>query len=391
MITTIFLCVLGLLMIADLVKGLSANGTPPVLQRFSWQLHLAHFMWSHIVTIRIVLVVILIGLFWSMTAEERSSIVIFSLLIGAAWGFVYWFFNHFWVGKKKFLPLTHPKFVTAADNEVDPSVQVVGIEWQGHKKAFPVSMMFYHHQIPERIGDLPIWVTYCGLCRSGRVYKTLVGGQVLDFSLVGAITYNATFKDNQTGSWWRQETGECVKGPHAGKELEDLPMEQMSLENWLEKHPDTEILQYEPKFKGRYNFITSLMNYEASLPGWHMQETPALVIGVEVGAQARAYDWNELKKKRMVMDSLADSDLLVVSSEDGSSAFVYDRQVNGEALEFELDGDELTDRTTGSRWDILGRCIAGTLQGNQLAGVQNYQQFVRSWATFHPHTTYYQF
>ncbi|MEM9403861.1 MAG: DUF3179 domain-containing (seleno)protein [Pseudomonadota bacterium] len=391
MTITFFYLGFVLLLGAELVKGLSANGTPPVLQRFSWQIDLAWFMWTNIARFRVILSAVLLVLLWRMTAEERASVVGVGIAMLLAWYFLYWIFNKFWVGKRKFLPLERPTFAKSSGNSIDESVQIVGVEHAAKQKAYPVAMLFYHHQVPDSIGDLPIWVTYCGMCRSGRVYHRNVDGQALTFSLVGAITYNAVFRDTQTGSWWRQETGEAAKGPMQGKTLEDVPMEQMSLRNWLAKYPDSEILQYDPKFQGKYDFVTSLLNYEASLPGWHMQATPSLIIGLEVGGQARAYDWDELQKRRLVSERFGDTDVLVLSSADGSSAFAYDRQVDDAVLEFEINGDELIDTNTGSKWDIFGRCVSGPKAGAQLEGLQNYKQFVRAWASFHPHTTYYQF
>ncbi len=51
--TGYFLMTFAALAALELIKGLSANGTPPVLQRFSWQMDLAHFMWSSILFFRI--------------------------------------------------------------------------------------------------------------------------------------------------------------------------------------------------------------------------------------------------------------------------------------------------------------------------------------------------
>jgi len=325
-----FFLVFIVLILAELLKGLSANGTPPVMQKFSWQLDLAHFMWTRILTIRIILVLILLAIFIATPSEKRFSLIIGGILLGLIWGGIYWLFNRFWCGKYKFLPLPSPTFVGSASSKVDAKTQVIGIDHNGVQKAFPVSMLFYHHQIPNEIGGHPIWATYCGLCRSGRVYDRLVDGQALDFSLIGAITFNATFKDNQTGSWWRQETGEAVKGPHAGKSLEDMPFEQMTLENWLAKHPDSEILQYDPTFQNKYNFVSKLLSFEASLPGWQRHETPPLIIGVEADSQARAYDWNELKKRKLIVDDIGATPTLILCAEDESSAFVYDRTVKGE-------------------------------------------------------------
>ena len=46
--------------------------------------------------------------------------------------------------------------------------------------------------------------------------------------LVGAITFNAILRDDITGTWWRQETGEAAKGALKGHVLDDMPFEQMS-------------------------------------------------------------------------------------------------------------------------------------------------------------------
>ena len=59
--TILFFCLCIALIFAECGKGLSANGTPPVLQSYPWQMDLAYFMWTNIAKFRIVLV-ILIGL-----------------------------------------------------------------------------------------------------------------------------------------------------------------------------------------------------------------------------------------------------------------------------------------------------------------------------------------
>jgi hypothetical protein len=386
-----FLIIFTLLILAELTKGLSANGTPPVLQKFSWQLDLAYFMWSNIRYIRIILVVIMAILVWKMIPAERSSIVIVSAVLTALWGLIYWVFNLFWVGKYKFDVLKNPVYKTAAENKIKLSEQVMGVDWNGVQKAYPVSMIFYHHQLSDTLGTHPVVVTYCGMCRSGRIYDGLVDGEALELSLVGAITFNAILKDSKTQTWWRQETGEAVKGKLKGRILDDIPMEQMSLENWLAKHPGSKILQQDSNYVEKYTFLTSLMNYEASFPRWFRQETPPLIIGLEVDGQSKAYDWEGLQKKRMVLDSIGDKHLLLLSSEDGSSPFAYYRTVDGQELKFEISGNELTDSNTQSKWNLFGLCTSGKLKGKQLSRVQIYQQFIRAWISFRPDSTYYNF
>lgn len=378
------------LILAELIKGLSANGTPPVLQDYDWQLDLAYFMWSNIIYIRIVLFAILGFLLWKMSPLKRSTIIASVLLSIIGIG-IYLIFNHIWNGESKFEPLQNPKYVTAAENKILPSAQVMGININGIQKAYPVDMMTYHHQLTDKIDDQPIWVTYCGLCRSGRIFDILVEGETLDFSIIGAITYNATFQDHQSGSWWRQETGEAVKGKYTGRFLEDIPMEQMSLQNWLYKYPNSQILQRDPKFGQKYDFIHEVMSGEIERPAWFNHVTPDLIIGLEINGQDRAYDWEGLKKQRIVTETVNGVPLLLFTSEDGSSPFVYDRTVNGEPLAFDITGDTLTDSKTQSTWNLFGYCLEGELAGTQLEIIQSYYQNIRGWESFHPNSTYYEF
>ena len=375
----------------ELIKGLSANGTPPVLQRFSFQMDLAHFMWSTILFFRIAFVIAIAWMFLQIPAESRMAVVPGGIVLAALWGFIYWLFNRYWVGRFKFLPITQKRFEGAAGNKVGMKEQVLGISHGGEQKAFPVNMLYYHHQIADEVGGHPIWPTYCGLCNSGRIYDRMVDGKALEFTLVGAVNYNATFRDHSTGSWWRQEVGDAIKGPLQGHVLEDLPFEQMTLESWLAKYPDSLVLQYDPTFQKQYAIRTALLNYEVSLPGWHMQASPPLVIGVEVNDIARAYDWNELVKRRLVEDEAGGVPLLAVTDEAGQSAFVYDRTVDGTVLNFEVTESGMKDSETGSSWDCFGRCAKGKLKGKSLTQLQSYKQYVRAWVTFHPQASFYDF
>lgn len=389
--TSFFLSFFVILILCELVKGLSANGTPPVLQSYSWQLNLAYTMWINILYLRVVLVSILIYSITQMSHEERSSILIAGIILTLIWSFIYWLFNLFWVGKYKFDTLKQPNFKSGKENKVLLSQQILGVDLNGIQKAYPANMIFYHHQFSDTIGNQPIIVTYCGMCRSGRVYNALVDGEALELSLVGAINFNAILKDSKTNTWWRQETGEAVKGKLKGSVLKDVMMEQMSLENWLAKHPDSEVLQYDPSYQDKYDFFTKLMNYEASFPIWFRQKTPPQVIGLEINKESKAYDWISLQKKRLVQDNIADTNLLLISSEDGSSPFAYNRSIDGQVLEFEITGDVLTDTNTKSTWNLFGQCTEGKLKGTHLKNVQIYKQFIRAWVTFHPDTSFYNF
>lgn len=381
---------LGLIFV-DLMKGLSANGTPPILQKLPGQMHLAYFMWSNIRFLRFIFLVALLSILVLSPNGARWIMVAVAIPLGLLWYGVYWLFTHYWTGRKKFPGLKEKVFVGAEDNQVDLQLQVIGLDHGGEQKAFPVNMVTFHHQIVDSIGDLPVWVTYCGLCRSGRVYDLNVDGMTLDFTLVGAISFNATFEDNQTGTWWRQETGEAAKGKLKGRVLEDVGFEQMTLGNWLQKHPDSKVLQYDPKFTRPYTFVAKLHNFEATKPAWHMQETPAMVIGLELGGEAKGYDLDQLKGRGVVNDEVGSTPVVLVTDTAKTSAFVYSRDCEGQVLDFAVSEAGMSDTQTGSQWDWFGVCVAGEMQGKQLSQLQSYQQYVRSWIEFHPTTGFFDF
>ena len=83
--------------------------------------------------------------------------------------------------------------------------------------------------------------------------------------------------------------------------------------------------------------------------------------------------------------------ILVVSDEEGKSAFVYDTSLEQQQLHFSHKEGKIIDNETGSEWNHLGECVDGQHLGKKLNQLQSYQQFVRAWIIFHPHTEFYVF
>src|SRR6201996_511286 len=105
------------------------------------------------------------------------------------------------------------KFANAIDNKVPEGNIVIGVVSNGIAKAYPLVYLGYHHKIQDNVGSLPVLVTYCTMCRSGRVYSPMINGIRQNFRLVGARHYNAVIEDESSGTWWYQATGEAAAGP----------------------------------------------------------------------------------------------------------------------------------------------------------------------------------
>ena len=126
---------------------------------------------------------------------------------------IFYFFNFKFLADKMFYQPKNKILATVADNKIDSSKLVIGVTINGQAKAYPIEIIAYHHQVQDTIGGEPIMVTYCSVCRTGRVFSPFVNRKFEHFRLVGMDHFNAMFEDAATKSWWRQASGVAIVGP----------------------------------------------------------------------------------------------------------------------------------------------------------------------------------
>lgn len=327
--------------------------------------------------------------------QPRTMIRLVPVIIVVLYGVVVYLFNFRYTADHIFLQLTNNRFLDYQSSKVIPGQLVLGVSMGGETKAYPLQVIGYHHQVRDTLAGEPIMVTYCTVCRTGRVYNPSVNGKPDAFRLVGMDHYNAMFEDSRTGSWWRQVNGEAIAGPLQGSVLQEIASEQMRLSAWVNLHPDTKILQLDPAFADRYE---KLKDYGEGKRKGRLERRDSLswkdkswIVGVQVGMEARAYDWNDLQLSKVIVDELNGLPLALTAGPDSLSFHSFSRVIEGDTLLFSLheDGSKMTDVNTGSVWDWNGRCEEGLLKGRSLTLVQSYQEYWHSWRTFHPQTTRY--
>jgi hypothetical protein len=60
-----------------------------------------------------------------------------------------------------FVALDNPRFINASQaSSLAPDDLVLGLEWEGQARAYPLSMMTYHHIANDAIGGKPFLATY---------------------------------------------------------------------------------------------------------------------------------------------------------------------------------------------------------------------------------------
>ena len=321
---------------------------------------------------------LLIGLFNS-TWKRKSTLAV-SLLILAV---VIYMANFNMAADAMFEQPKKLLMANAATNTVDSNRLVIGVVNNGQAKAYPIRFLGYHHQVQDTVGGKPLLMTYCTVCRTGRVYEPIVNGKPEQFRLVGMDHFNAMLEDATTKSWWRQATGEAIIGKLKGQQLQEFYSTQMSLTKWLQLNPNTLVMQEDPSFKDKYD---TTGKFESGKSISKLTGTDSLswkekswVVGVKAGKETKAYDWNKLKAQRIINDKLGEKSIVLVLAKDDKSFFAFENPDAGN--NFTLHNDTLMQN--GIQYSINGKALAGN---TTLKPLPAYQEFWHSWQTFHPAT-----
>jgi hypothetical protein len=357
---------------------------------------LAYFIHTNINYFR-VLGLILVA--WPFAYYIRKGRWLPKTVLWVVFGFylaVFYLFNFRYLADQMFLQPKHKIFLSADKNSKVLSKQlVVGVSVGNESKAYPIEIIGYHHQVRDSVGGQPVMVTYCTVCRTGRVFSPVLDGKNENFRLVGMDHFNAMFEDSSTKSWWRQVSGEAIVGPLKGKSLMEIPSSQMTLAQWIYEHPDTKILQPDTAFSEAY---AGLKDYDEGKRKGNLEKKDSLswqrkswVVGVQLEMESKAYDWIDLQKLRIINDNVEHTPIVVLANPDSMSFHVYERKAGNDTLFFSAtpNGQRFADAATGSLWNWDGRCVEGPLKGMLLKPVQSYQEYWHSWQTFHPNSEKY--
>ena len=269
-------------------------------------------------------------------------------------------------------------------NTVAQDRLVVGVEIDGEARAYPLQYLGYHHQVRDTIAGQPVLVSYCTVCRTGRVFRPTVNGTAETFRLVGMDHFNAMFEDRTTRSWWRQANGQAIIGPRKGVAMPELPSVQVALKQWIRLHPTTLVMQGDTAFASEYakDYAYERGTKSGGLTGtdtvaW---SDKAWVVGIALNGAAKAYDWRQLRRERVINDVVGGVPIVLALGPDSVSFFAFQRPDS--IARVTVDGDSLvSDR---GRFAFTGRG-----PGGRLTPVTASQEFWHSWRTFQPATTRY--
>jgi hypothetical protein len=268
------------------------------------------------------------------------------------------------------------QFADTGSSGLSDDALLISVTMGGETHAYPVRYLAYHHKIEDVIGGQNVMVSYCNVCRSALAFDPDVEGTNETFRLVGMDRFNAMIEDNTTGSWWQQATGECVAGERKGQQLSVLPAEQISLGEWKKKYPEGKVMLPDPKYAGEYSSEAFEKGTSTStLVGtdtvsWRNK---SWIVGVELNGSYRAYDWNALKRERIIYDTLGGENIMLTIDADNIN---FETVVYSEESPLFIAGTDTT-RNIGYHPGTTVRPIVAR------------QMFWHTWKTFYPATSRY--
>lgn len=181
-----------------------------------------------------------------------------------------------------------------------------------------------------------------------------------------------TWYDHETDSIWSQPWGRAIIGDYKGVQLDLLPSQVTTWGNWRKTYPQSQVMT---------NDIEILEYID-------IQFNPVFVIGLVLGNDSKAYYFKDVDSLGVVNDMLGDVPVVVWAGDEIYQAYV--RIVDGRTLTFSLDGDDLVDEETASRWDPnLGLALSGPLAGTALQPVPSLSSFDWAWVDFYPDSGFY--
>ena len=228
-------------------------------------------------------------------------------------------------------------------------------------------------------GDYPETPGYFTFGSSGFLYRS-----------------NKLMYDRNTDTLWHQLWGVPAFGKLVGSgiELERLPVTLTTWESWLTEHPDTKVMAFETGFRRDYSVGAAYAEYFASpdtmFPVWRRSQilpTKSWVFTQLIDGQPKAYSLPALADERVVNDTHAGQNLVVIHEDGGHGARAYERNDHTFTSASDKTTRMLVDET-GLKWEVTDNALISA-NGEELARLPGHMAYWFGWFSFYPRTAVY--
>jgi hypothetical protein len=295
-----------------------------------------------------------------------------------------------------------PKFISIQDANkyLEDSELVLGLNINGDIRAYPLQILVWHEIVNDKVGGVPVAVTYCPLCFTNQVFnRTLDNGQILEFGTSGKLyNSNLVMYDRTTKSLWSQAMAQGIVGKLAGVKLERIPFDVAYWKEWKQLYPESKVLSRDTGSTRPYGadpYGDYYTKGDVLFPVSNKDDRLGLkeiVVGFENNGQYKAYKLQEVEDKNVINDQVNGKPIALFLLHP-FMVRAYDPAVDGQVLEFSYNTKDqnFVDKQTNSLWNFEGKAINGQMKGKQLTRIPYDEGFWFEWVAFHPKTELYQY
>lgn len=292
--------------------------------------------------------------------------------------------------------IDNPKFVTVENSEfVSNSDVVIGLRINDETRAYPLFILVWHEIVNDKVGGVPVSITYCPLCYTNQVFERIINGNVVEFGTSGKLyNSNLLMYDRLTDSYWSQGLGLAVTGELSGHKLKIIPFDVITWGDWKTLYPETLVLTTDTGHIRSYatdpygNYYTDpriIFPVDNEDDRMHPKE---IILGFNEDGIFKAYKQSDVEFSKIINDDIGDTSILLFSLFNQNSR-AFDRTIDGRVLDFQYEDDKIIDIQTNSEWNYEGTAISGPMNGNQLSRIPLEPSFWFSWVSFYPNTLIY--
>lgn len=285
--------------------------------------------------------------------------------------------------------IDNPSFVGPEDadflNSGDP---VFGVALNGDVKAYPQKILAQHEIVNDRLGDLPVAVTYCPLTGTVQGFER---GETT-FGVSGRlINNNLIMYDRATETWWPQILATSIPGPWNSspgtRSLREFRLVWTTWEQWRKRSPDTQVLSTETGFAknyGRdpYGSYNPPRGYYANgntlfepLEEDDRFSRKRVFMGARTADGAVAFDKSTLLEERIMTGELSETPVVAVADRRLDTGYVY---LNPDGRPVTTDGSMVVVGGSPYEPDAL-----------PLAGIHMFDAMWVAWHGYYPDTNVY--
>ena len=304
------------------------------------------------------------------------------------------------VGMDGIPSVDNPQF--SLESEVNKAFDddlVIGIEFNGELRAYPVPMMDWHEVVNDDVNGLKVAITYCPLTGTAIGWERQLNKNVVTTFGVSGFLYNTNLMpyDRRTNSLWSQQRLECVNGPFIGNKPKTYHLMETTFATWKKSFPGSKVMNANTGFDRRYSFYP-YGNYRQDndqffFPiGREDNRIPnkERVLGVFIGEITKAYRFNESQDGTdIIADNIAGSELIIVRSkkDNFNTAFLNPDHRIFKPVQNGLPSIMIDENS--NEYDLAGRIISGPNIGTRLQKPLSFIGYWFSWASFYPEIEIY--